>query len=87
MKSKGTNFSKKDRFEIGIEEDSGKFYLSIPVFNGLVEYEEYYEISADEFKDFSDDLDNAKELVTLCRERKADKRLIQQPGKRRGSPI
>jgi hypothetical protein len=36
---------KSERFAVGQEQDSGKYYLSIPVSNGLVEYEEYYEIT------------------------------------------
>ncbi len=32
------------RFTLGVEEISGRFYVSIPVSNGMADYEEYYEI-------------------------------------------
>jgi hypothetical protein len=77
---------KKERFSIGIERDSKKYFLSIPVSNGLVEYEEYYEIDKAEFERFSHSLDPMRETAALCRARKNDARLLQQPGKNRGSP-
>jgi hypothetical protein len=79
--------SKEDRFSIGIEKDSKKYYLSFPVSNGLVEYEEYYEIDKAEFERFSRALDEMRKIASLGRDRKNDSRLLQQPGKKRGSPI
>jgi hypothetical protein len=78
---------KKERFSVGIERDSKKYFLSIPVSNGLVEYEEYYEIDEAEFERFSHALDTMRETAALCRERKNDARLLQQPGRNRGCPI
>ena len=46
-----------------MEEESGKYYLSIPVFDHLVDYEEYYELSEDEFQLFERDEDSAKSLL------------------------
>ena len=77
---------KKERFSVGIERDSKKYFLSIPVNNGLVEYEEYYEIDKADFERFSSSLDSMRETAALCRARKNDARLLQQPGKKRGSP-
>jgi hypothetical protein len=77
---------KKERFAVGIETDSNKYFLSIPVSNGLVEYEEYYEIDKAEFEHFSRSLDPMREIAARCRARKNDDRLLQQPGKNRGSP-
>jgi len=34
-----------ERFAIGIEETTGKYYISISVNNRMVDYEEYYELS------------------------------------------
>jgi hypothetical protein len=78
---------KKERFSIGQETDSGKFYLSIPVFNGMVEYEEYYEMTKEEFERFSDALVSMRELAELCRSHNNDENLIMKPGRLRGSPI
>lgn len=86
MKFKGILFSKNDRYSIGIEEESGKYYLSIPVRNNFAEYEEYYEISNAEFDVFSKDIVKARHLAQRCRERSEDARLMYQPSKERGWP-
>ncbi len=36
--------SREHMFSVGFEQDSGRFYVSIPVSNGMVDYEEYYEV-------------------------------------------
>ena len=86
MKFKVSKFSRELRFSIGIEEESSKYFISFPVYNGLVEYEEYYEITQQEYLNFSLDLNNAITLLQSCRDRKEDSRLFYQPGTRRGSP-
>ena len=87
MKFKDIHFSKQKRFSLGREEETGKYYLSIPVTaSHFADYEEYYEISDEEFSLFSSDLDNATELVKRCRERKEDSRLMIKPEKNRGTP-
>jgi hypothetical protein len=50
LKFKDVVVCRSERFSIGIEESSGRFYLSIPVSNGLVDYEEYYEIDREAFE-------------------------------------
>lgn len=87
MKFKDIAISRESRFSIGIEEDSGKYYLSIPVSNQYVDYEEYYEISKELFDSFKADMNSALNFVQQCRDRKKDKLLIQKPGKFRGVPI
>lgn len=52
MKFEDVYFSKEDRYSIGTETDSGRHYVSMPVSNGLVDYEEYYEIDAEQYKLF-----------------------------------
>jgi hypothetical protein len=87
MKFNDINFSKQHRFSIGIEETTGKYYLSIPVTTSrFADYEEYYEISSEEFATFSSNLDGAIDLVKRCRERKEDSRLMIKPDKNRGNP-
>lgn len=78
---------KEDRYSIGIEEQAGKYYLSIPVANNFVDYEEYYEINEDEFHAFNVSAAAAAEFVQQCRIRKQDNRLIIKPGKDRGVAI
>lgn len=86
MKFRDKLVNREHRFSIGIEEDSGKCYLSIPVSNGLVDYEEYYEINHDTFDKFQANLDQAANFAEECRRRLMDDRLIQKPGSNRGTP-
>jgi hypothetical protein len=76
--------SKEHRFSIGREVDSGKFYLSIPVSNRLVDYEEYYEITESEAERFRNDRDLARQFAERCRNRMMDDALIIKPGSDRG---
>lgn len=65
MKFEDTYFSKEDRYSLGIESTSGRHYVSIPVSNGIVDYEEYYEITPDEYQQFLSDKAAAVEFVIL----------------------
>lgn len=85
MEFKDIYFNREERFSLGIEETSGKFYASFPVRNDMIEYEEYYEISRAQFDLFQTDLDAALAFVNRCRRRELDELLIQKPGSRRGS--
>jgi hypothetical protein len=86
MKFRDVKFSKKHRFSIGIEEKSNKYYISFPVYNGLAEYEEYYELIEQEYIDFILDLNKALPLLQKCKERKEEDRLLYQPSIKRGTP-
>jgi hypothetical protein len=74
-----------ERYAIGVEQGSGRYYVSIPVSNGLVDYEEHYEIDEASFLRFRDDLATARPFVERCRNRQEDGRLIVEPGADRGS--
>lgn len=86
MKFNDLLVSREHRFSIGVEEQSGRYYLSIPVSNRLVDYEEYYEIDKDTFERYQSDMCAALPLVERCRQRKADDLLILKPGTDRGIP-
>jgi len=86
MKFKYTNFSREGRYSIGIEEESGNFYISILVRNFIIEGEECYRITPAEFKLFSEDIGKAKDLADRCRQRLEDERLLYQPFTTRGYP-
>ena len=79
-------FSKSGSFSIGIEEESGRSYISIPVRNHLVEYEEYFEISADEYNKYLGDIESAIHLANRYRLKHEDDRLFYKPSKIRGTP-
>ena len=82
-----TFFSRKDRYSIGIEDDQQKRYLSIPVSNGVFDYEEYYELTAQEYDSFLADRDAARRFAESCRNRERDELLIEKPGWNRGTPV
>jgi hypothetical protein len=87
VKFEDTYFSREDRYSIGIESTSGRHYASIPVSNGIVDYEEYYEITPDQYQIFLRDTDAAVDFVESCRRHEQDGLLIEKPGSNRGTPV
>ena len=87
MKFEDSYFSRDDRYSLGVESSSGRFYASIPVSNGIVDYEEYYELTPDQYHAFFNSRDAAIEFIEACRRRERDELLIQQPGSNRGTPV
>ena len=80
-------FSRDDRYSVGIETDSGRYYLSIPVSNGPLDYEEYYQLDPDQYETFLADRNAAVEFAESCRRRERDNLLIEKPGWNRGTPV
>jgi hypothetical protein len=72
---------------LGIDRESGEPYLSIPVANRMVDYEEYYRLSSAEYRAFEDDPAQARVFADACRAHAHDDRLILQPGADRGTPL
>lgn len=87
MKFEDTYFSPEDRYSIGIESVSGRHYASIPVSNGIVDYEEYYEITPEQYQLLLRDRDAAVDFVESCRRHEQDGLLIEKPGSNRGTPV
>jgi hypothetical protein len=87
MKFDDTYFSREDRYSIGVESTSGRYYASIPVSNGIVDYEEYYELTEDQYHEFLRDREAAIEFIEACRRREHDDLLLQRPGNNRGTPV
>lgn len=87
MRFKDLFVSRELRFSLGIEEDSGRYYLSIPVSNRLVDYEEYYEIDRAAFERYRTEPEAAAGLLERARNRQADELLLQKPGSDRGTPV
>jgi hypothetical protein len=87
MKFKDVAVNRDERYALGIEEESGKYYVSIPVSNGMVDYEEYYEIDKPTFERYRVDLGSARDLVERARKRQEDDRLIVKPGSHRGTAV
>jgi hypothetical protein len=73
-----------ERFSIGVEQETGRRYVSIPVSNGVVDYEEYFEIDEVQFHRYQRDPSSALEFVRRCRARELDDLLMVKPGRDRG---
>ncbi|MFA0925748.1 hypothetical protein RA263_22600 [Pseudomonas syringae pv. tagetis] len=69
----------KNMFSVGIEETSERFYASIPVSNGMVDYE----IDKTRCELFQKDSEAVLVFVITCRHRKMDDLLILQSGTNR----
>nr|WP_314576944.1 hypothetical protein [uncultured Pseudomonas sp.] len=87
MKFTDTHVNRKEFFSLGIEQTSGRSYVSFPVSNRFTDYEEYYAIDQQMFERFQNDVDAAVEFVNRCRRRELDELLIQKPGWNRGTTI
>ncbi|MBJ2182087.1 hypothetical protein EKA85_20375 [Pseudomonas veronii] len=87
MKFQDVFVSREHMFSVGVEKESGRFYVSIPVSNGMVDYEEYYEIDRATFELFKRDPNAALPFVMRCRKRELDELLLIQPGTNRGTAI
>ena len=79
-------FAREDRSSVGVETTSGRHYVSFPVSNRIVDYEEYYVISSAQFAMFMTDHAAALEFVKQCRRHEHDELLFMQPGSDRGTP-
>jgi len=78
--------SREQRFSIGVETRTGRYYVSIPVANRMLDYEEYYEIDTRMFERFLADSGEALNFVERYRWREEDARLFYAPGRDRGTP-
>lgn len=70
----------------GVETSTGRCYVSFPVSSGVVDYEEYYEITAQQHRDFIEDHEVAVAFIQSCRRRERDESLMHRPGWNRGIP-
>lgn len=73
---KDTYVSQEKRFALGKELTTGKYYICFPVKFFLAEYDEYYEISDDEFHEFFVNPENMLALLERARKRLEDSRHI-----------
>ena len=79
--------SRDDRYSLGLEVESGRRYVSFPVSNGVVDYEEYYELSTERYEQFRVDPTAAVAFVEESRRREHDELLMLRPGWNRGTPV
>ena len=86
MNLRAVHVDRVNRFAFDIDEDSGRTFVSIPVRNQTVEYEEYYEVDRMTFERFTADPALAREFVEQARNRELDHLLPFPPGSDRGFP-
>lgn len=80
-------FSREHRYSIGEDRKTGGYFLAIPVSNGVVDYDEQYHITPEQYRSFLADESAAVGFVEECRRREHDDQLIYPPSERRGEPI
>ena len=81
-----TKVDREGRLSLGTDRETGDSYLSIPVANRMVDYEEYYRLSRAEYDRFLEDPAAARAFADEARARRHDDRLILMPGSDRGTP-
>lgn len=86
MKFEKAYVSRENRYSLGQELESGLNYAAIPVSNQLVDYQEYYKLTPEEYEVFMANPGQALAFVESCRQREQDSRLFMQPGSDRGIP-
>jgi hypothetical protein len=79
-------FWKEEYFSLDMDETTGRYFLSIPVGNGLCDYSEWYELDQQTFEQYRLDLTSALPFVEQCREHLHDDLLLLKPGRDRGTP-
>ncbi|WP_405498366.1 hypothetical protein [Nocardia sp. NBC_00511] len=66
-------------YSLGLEVETGRYYLSIPVSSGHVDYEEFYEIDQAAFDRFREEPSAGGEFAEACRRREMDRVLFYPP--------
>ena len=87
MKPRDEFFSRVERYSLGVDEESGRLYASFPVNSSAVGYEEYYELTEDQYRRFMADQVLALAFVEECRRHEHDVLLLEKPGWNRGVPV
>jgi hypothetical protein len=87
LKPRDEYSSRENRYSLGVDELSGRRYASVPVTIGVVDYEEYYELTDEQYARFLADPVAALAFIDECRRHEHDELLLQKPGWNRGTPI
>ncbi|WP_020178993.1 hypothetical protein [Methylopila sp. M107] len=72
--------SETERYSLGVERNSGAHYISVQISAQLVDYEEYYELTEEEFFLLLDDPEAGQTLARRCRDGHEAARLFSRPG-------
>lgn len=71
------------RFSLELDTESGRTFVSVSVDlrNGAISYDEWYEVSRDEFERYRAEPGLAHDLVERCRRGELDDRRVVPPGR------
>ena len=86
MRMKAAFVDRVERFSLDVDLDSGRTFVSIPVRNQMVEYDEWYEVDRETFENYVRDPALAHDFVAQAKRRELDHLLLLPPGADRGAP-
>lgn len=87
MKKRRTVFVDRTlRFSLDVDDETGRTFVSFPVQNRMVEYEEHYVVDAATFETYVADPTRAHDFVKRAKNRELDHLLLYPPGTDRGWP-
>lgn len=71
------------RFSLELDTESGRTFVSVSVDvrNGAISYDEWYEVSRDEFERYRTEPGLAHDFVERCRRGELDDRRVGPPGR------
>lgn len=72
--------SQEEQYSLGVERVTGRRYISVSVSQGFADYEEFFEISDEEFDRLLDDPEGGQDLARRCRSGEENARLFRRPG-------
>ena len=83
---KDTYFSLEHRYSLGIDLAGDGYFLSFPVTNGVVDYEEHYLLTSAQYELLMTDQTAALMFLDECRRHEHDELLAYRPHANRGIP-
>ena len=87
MKKRRTVFVDRTlRFSLDVDDETGRTFVSFPVQNRMVEYEEHYVVDSATFETYVSDPTRAHDFVKRAKNRELDHLLLYPPGTDRGWP-
>ncbi|TRW86180.1 hypothetical protein FK535_06800 [Mycolicibacterium sp. 018/SC-01/001] len=86
MRFEKNHFSEIGCYRLGRETTTQGHFLGVPLSNSMIDYIEYYWLTAEQYDRFAVDSRAATEFADSCRRRKRDDILAFTPGPDRGSP-
>jgi len=87
MERRDEYISRENQYSIGIDLETDQHYVSIPVSAQFFDYEEFYQVTDEQYAHFLADRDSALAFVQECRRQEHDDLLTEKPGPNRGTAI